>query len=506
MLTEEMLAAFLNCTSRAKRLILVGDRNQLPPIGTGRPFLDIATFLRPKDAADGVPCVSNGYAELSVRQRQKGRNRPDLRIADAFTSGGHDPEDQLANVLVDTPHLRYEHWTDENELQRLLEAVMSEELALASPEDQRGFDRRLGGSEKGFFSRERPTIDGWQLICPNRIGPSGTVRLNRAIHERYRKEKIAYSLQPAWQRRTWDPTGPERIVYGDKVIANKNGRRKAYPEGSIGYVANGEAGIVCGPFASRPGEKLRPSLDVAFSSQPGFSYTVWRSEFTDNTNALMPLELAYALTVHKCQGSEYPLVILVLPEPCALISRELLYTAFTRQVERLVLLHQGTISDLRKYQSDRYSSLAKRLTNLFLAPCVRYVQDVPYEDRLIHVSRKGEPMRSKSEVIIADNLSAHGVDYAYEKPLSIDSVTRWPDFTIERVDTGHTFYWEHCGMLHEPDYASRWGLKKQWYRDNGILPYEEGEGRNGTLVITRDDERGGISSQVIDDLIDRLFT
>ena len=53
------------------------------------------------------------------------------------------------------------------------------------------------------------------------------------------------------------------------------------------------------------------------------------------------LELAYALTVHKSQGSQFGTVILVLPNPCHLLSRELLYTALTRQKDRIVILHQG---------------------------------------------------------------------------------------------------------------------------------------------------------------------
>lgn len=54
-----------------------------------------------------------------------------------------------------------------------------------------------------------------------------------------------------------------------------------------------------------------------------------------------PLELAYALTIHKAQGSEFRTVFVVLPKNCRLISRELLYTALTRSRDRLVLLIEG---------------------------------------------------------------------------------------------------------------------------------------------------------------------
>ena len=62
--------------------------------------------------------------------------------------------------------------------------------------------------------------------------------------------------------------------------------------------------------------------------------------------AMPSLELAYALTVHKSQGSEFGTVILVLPNPCRLLSRELLYTALTRQKDRIVILHQGPRTEL----------------------------------------------------------------------------------------------------------------------------------------------------------------
>ena len=56
------------------------------------------------------------------------------------------------------------------------------------------------------------------------------------------------------------------------------------------------------------------------------------------------MELAYAVTVHKAQGSEFGKVFLVLPARSRLLSREMLYTALTRQIDRVVILHQGESS------------------------------------------------------------------------------------------------------------------------------------------------------------------
>ena len=109
---------------------------------------------------------------------------------------------------------------------------------------------------------------------------------------------------------------------------------------------------------------LRWKLEVEFSSQPGFKYGFTSRDFGEEGNAV--LELAYALTVHKSQGSEFGTVILV--------SRELLYTALTRQRDRVVIMHQGPRTELRKYSSDDRSETARRLTNLTsMGACLRTI-------------------------------------------------------------------------------------------------------------------------------------
>ncbi len=114
-------------------------------------------------------------------------------------------------------------------------------------------------------------------------------------------------------------------------------------------------------------------------------------------------------------------------------------------------------------------------------------------------------VRSKSEVIIAGHLKSSGIEYAYEQPLTIDGSTKYPDFTIEDAESGRTFYWEHCGMLHVPTYRRRWEEKLDWYRLHGILPREEGEGSRATLITTRDESNGSIDSARITKVISEAF-
>jgi hypothetical protein len=188
-----------------------------------------------------------------------------------------------------------------------------------------------------------------------------------------------------------------------------------------------------------------------------------------------------------------------------MLSRELLYTALTRQKDRIVILHQGPRSDLRKYSSDDQSETARRLTNLFALPAPIAVDGRIFEENLIHRTNREEMVRSKSEVIIANELAHRKVDYTYEQPLTIAGATKYPDFTIEDAESGRNFYWEHCGMLHVPSYLRRWEAKVVWYKNQGILPYDEGRGPRGTLVITRDEANGSIDSAKINHILEAVL-
>lgn len=72
MLTEDQLAALLDAVRAAERVVLVGDPGQLPPIGAGKPFVDLVEALRPAEAC--WPRVAQGYAELTQRMRQDQRD------------------------------------------------------------------------------------------------------------------------------------------------------------------------------------------------------------------------------------------------------------------------------------------------------------------------------------------------------------------------------------------------------------------------------------------------
>jgi UvrD-like helicase C-terminal domain len=408
------------------------------------------------------------------------------------------------------PYVRMETWETPEELRKALLKVLTDELHLESESDVASFDLRLGATLSGqhtYFNMgaamgAAARIEDWQILAPMRGMVHGTFAINRLVHQAFRREKLAIARGPG--RRVPQPLGQESIVYGDKVINLLNHsafytQRYVWPkEGALNYLANGEIGVAVGQFKSKT--IPRPwALQLEFASQQGFRYQFTSSDFGDEGKTY--LELAYALTVHKAQGSEFGLVILVVPNPCRVLSRELLYTALTRQTKRLVILHQGPLAELRKYASDAYSEGAARLTNVFEAPNHVEVRGRFLEEGLIHRTVRGELVRSKSEVIIADRLADNGIDYQYEQDLRLGSLTKSPDFTIEDDETGRVFYWEHCGMLNDLAYRRRWEAKQHWYRQNGIVPYQEGGGSRGLLIVTEDAANGSIDSQHIDAII-----
>ena len=515
MLTEDMLGALLDALQGVKRLILVGDPAQLPPIGAGRPFVDIIAKLRPENYESHFPRVSKGYVELTIERRQIGEERPDLRLARWFSNSAPGPGEDDIFSAGDNEHptLRFIRWDKPEDFQVKLLQVLSEELQLGSPDDQHGFNAALGATVVGKYDYFNATknnqpgavraVESWQILSPLRGGPVGVGDVNRQIHGQFRADFMDLASRQ-WNRSIPKPMGAERIVYGDKVINLSNHRRdgrRVYPqEGSLGYLANGEIGVTVGQWKTSGYPKI---LKVEFSSQQGFSYDFYKSDFTEEGNAA--LELAYALTIHKAQGSQFGLVILVLPEGHPILSRELIYTALTRHQQRIVIMHQGSRTLLKEFAAPHRSETARRRTNL-LAECSMVELPQPkgsvfMQEGLIHRSGRGLAVRSKSELLIVQELEHAGVAFTYEKPLTLEGRTRYPDFTIEDDISGRTVYWEHLGMLDRADYRRGWEQKLAWYLGNCILPVSEAPNASQVLVTTQDTPESGLDMGRVKQLI-----
>jgi hypothetical protein len=185
-----------------------------------------------------------------------------------------------------------------------------------------------------------------------------------------------------------------------------------------------------------------------------------------------------------------------------------MYTALTRQRDRVVVLYQGEPLGLLKYAAPHLSETAARLTDLFEAPRQVEIEHRFLQERLIHQTRRKDAVRSKSEVIIADLLYSKNIEYTYERPLvAADGSSRLPDFTIEDFDRGRTIYWEHLGMLSNPRYEEAWHRKEAWYADQGIGRWPDVDASaTQLLLVTVDDQRGGIDSAEIEGLLDEVMS
>ncbi len=525
MLTEEMMAALLESLSKVERFILVGDYRQLPPIGAGRPFVDIVARLTPENLDGSKPHVGPGCAELKVPVRQGTGERDDLLLASWFgdgeTGAGDDQVFEILSGKRGSDTVQFVCWETPEELEELLPEVLRKALNFNPDMDEwKAFGLSLGASEfngsiwYNIKYEDRPgsgiAAEAWQILSPVRQKPWGTDKLNRFIQSHYKNELLEIArTAPYYSRSIPTPKGNEQIIYGDKVINIRNWKvwnKRIFPlPTQADYLANGEIGIVVGHRRTKKRDWFPRNLEIEFSTQRGKWFTFWDSDFKEEGEA--SLELAYALTVHKAQGSEFNKVILVLPRSPLMVTRELLYTALTRQKEKIVVLLQGAANDLHRFSSERYSATACRLTNLFGPPKPIEIKGRFLEERLIHNTVRGDLVRSKSEVIIANLLHSKKIDYEYEQELVIDGIPqdKFPDFTIEDDDADVKYIWEHLGILGDPGYKRRWVEKEQWYRDNGILPFQEDGGPNGTLIITRDDSKGGIDSALISRLIDEVL-
>lgn len=114
-------------------------------------------------------------------------------------------------------------------------------------------------------------------------------------------------------------------------------------------------------------------------------------------------------------------------------------------------------------------------------------------------SSKGERVRSKSEVIIADLLCKEEIPYRYEYPIYLKGFGKvHPDFTVLNIKERKEIYWEHLGMMDDPDYSENALQKIAAYEQNGIFPGEN-------LILTYETRKCPINQKVIKLMIQRYL-
>ena len=99
-----------------------------------------------------------------------------------------------------------------------------------------------------------------------------------------------------------------------------------------------------------------------------------------------------------------------------------------------------------------------------------YETNKKYPENLNIKGTQGKYLRSKSEAMIDNVLFRERIPFRYENQLVLDGIVMYPDFTIRHPKTGEYYYWEHFGMMDNPEYASHACRKIKTYCDNGIIP------------------------------------
>lgn len=475
-----------------QRLILVGDPNQLPPIGRGKVFSEIIEWLK-EDQSDG-------YGELQVNIRQMenrvtNRGQGILELAQTFVRATlEDDDDEARKVAAEDilrriqeggnidQDLRAVYWKSPKELSEMLISLMIEDMQsdTGSKFDPEAPHALWNEACKEKSDQQYPPqrADYLQIISPYRGELFGTEPLNAEIQKHL--HGIPKDGSPDANRIL------DGIMLYDKVIQFRN-RPKSNPINAYNVqtkqtesveVFNGELGFVRPhPFDK---QKLRWSgfrlehFQVHFSRKEHLWVGYGRKLGKGPDDRWLPeekieenLELAYAISVHKAQGSEFERVYFVVPKhKVTLLSPELFYTGITRAKRHCTLLIEEDISPLLDMRRRERSHLLRINASLFtFEPLPDALIDLGgwHAEGKIHHTLAGHLVRSKSEVIIANLLHEREIPFQYEQPLfAPDGTFYLPDFTI--TWQGEQWYWEHWGRMDQDKYLNHAETKKKWYR------------------------------------------
>ncbi len=306
MVDTALMCSLCKAVKPGARLILIGDADQLPSVGAGRVMGDL------------IDCERFATVRLDEIFRQA-RESLIVTNAHAINTG------KYPVVTVKNNDFFYLYRRTDREI-----AACVTELC------QTRLPRTYGKATEG----------GIQVITPSRRGEAGTENLNRILQA---------ALNPAEKGKREYKYRDTTYRVGDRVMQTKNNYDIEWESGE-GYDHTAGSGIFNGDIGTivfiDPAEG---ELTVRFDDK----------EATYTGDMLDELEHAWAVTVHKSQGSEYPFVIIPLyGAPPLLLTRNLLYTAVTRAQRMVILVGREDILATmvaNARQSMRYTGLAWRL-------------------------------------------------------------------------------------------------------------------------------------------------
>lgn len=312
MVDSGIFYSLLKAVAPGTRLVLVGDSNQLPSVGPGNVLRDI---------------IASGVFSVSVLDRiyRQGEDSDIIGNAHKINAGEHIEIKNKSRDFFFIPRNGYNEIIDE------LKVLLTKQLP-------------------SYFGVAVPDI---QVLTPMRKYDLGVENLNKQLQE---------VLNPMVTSKPEHDRGDVVFRQGDKVMQIKNN-----------YKLEWKIMDPSGKFAEEEGVGV-------FNGDIGFIKTVddydqkLVVEFDDGRQAEYPygqldeLEHAFAITIHKSQGSEYPVVVIPLLRcPPKLLNRNLLYTAVTRARKCVVIVGNIGLANVMIDNEDeqrRYTSFAKRLREI----------------------------------------------------------------------------------------------------------------------------------------------
>ena len=304
MVDLSLFSALLRALRPGTRLVLVGDADQLPSVGAGNVFSDLIRSGR----------IETVFLREVFRQAERS----------AIIRNAH------AVNLGEPPRM------DSNQ---------GDYFFLCRRDGQRAVSTVVELCRTRLPEKMGIPAEHIQVLTPTRKGPTGTVNLNRLLQN---------ALNPKTPEKKELQWGERLFREGDRIMQTRNDYDVVWSkaDGTVGTgVFNGDVGHIA---------EINPSgewLALDFDGRTA-AYSV---------EMLNEVDLAYAQTIHKAQGSEYPCVVLAaMPAAPSLMVRGVLYTALTRARELLIVV--GDDAALRAMaandrQQRRYSGLRWRLAH-----------------------------------------------------------------------------------------------------------------------------------------------
>lgn len=449
------------------RLILVGDPNQLPPIGFGKPFTDIIQFIKSNKK------YQNNIIELDVNCRQILEDNLILEFCKQFSNEGFLSEELIKKVSVGgqiSNGFRIEYWQDDEEL---ISVLNKEWKRIANENGYSGCDNEILDDlfeiNKGIEGILNPSanMERFQIITPYRVYSD---KINEYFQGEVRKDSEIELLELFKNR--------------DKIIRTKNyydyeTEKLILSNGSIGMITIGN----------------KNDTTLVFPELESNTIDIKNIRESDRES----FELAYSITIHKSQGSGFDSLIVVLPKKFAMLSKELFYTALTRSKQHISILIEGKSGgDYEKSLFEyarRRSYTSRRKTSLLMDNPYRYYGLEPEEN--VFVKSRVEYIIYKHLKIFKDKIDhTSKFDFVYEEYPIIEGkrVPIRTDFTI--LIKGKKYYWEHLGMINKASYKKTWNeIKLPTYRKNNMLDF---------LITT--DELNGIEDSKIAQIIEDIYS